>query len=327
MASATPLRVLCGENWISEAVLTQFSRAHSVPIQFYTYSRPSELLRQLANSDGKVDVICTSSLLLKSLVQSRWIQKTDFDDVPNVQLLSVDFRHLPFDPAGEYSLPLFWDLFGFFGRQQTTGAKTWKQTWTSKRVTLWGEELSLLNVMNRLGLKVDEKLQQEETKGIEGEIRQFALKANEVLSPELTPFSAEAMMANADWIMLPLARVARLLGENSPYRFWLPEDGGAIEVGLLAIGAKAQQPDLAKKLIGELISTEHALEVHRRLGSGVVHSTLNNLSSVAPLERAEAIRQFPLNRFAFPDLSVEALPRFQKIYDETFGRSHAAGGK
>src|SRR5688500_16334932 len=88
LSEAAPLRVLCAENWISEAVLNQFSRDHNIPVQLYTYARPSEFLRQMANSDGKIDVICTSSLLLKSLIQSHWVMKSDLGDVPNLQLVS-----------------------------------------------------------------------------------------------------------------------------------------------------------------------------------------------------------------------------------------------
>ncbi len=46
------------ENWLSEDVLERFSREHNVRIQQWTYSRPSEFLRQMANADSNVDVIC-----------------------------------------------------------------------------------------------------------------------------------------------------------------------------------------------------------------------------------------------------------------------------
>ena len=316
LSSATPLRVLCAENWISESVLEQFSREHNVPVQLYTYARPNELLRQMANADGRIDVVCTSSLLLKSLVQSHWIMKTSFDDLPNRQAIAVDFLHMPFDPNSEYSIPLFWNLYGFFGKTAEAPSSTWKQTWRSKKVSLWGEELNVLFAITRSGVKVEERLLDEQSKGLDEDIREFAAQASAILKPDLAPVVAEALVAKSEWIMLPLGRVARLLGSNSPYRFWLPEDGASVEVGLLVVGAKAAQPELAKLLINELISTENALGVQQRLGTGAVHSTLNGLGSVAPLQRAEALRQFPLNRFSFPDLSVEALPRFQKIYDE-----------
>jgi spermidine/putrescine-binding protein len=318
MSKAPPIRILCPENWVSEEVLNKFSQDHNVAVQLWTYQRPSEFLRQMANSDGRVDVICTSSLLIKSLIQSHWLLKTDFNDVPNSQLLSVDFVHLPYDPESEYALPLFWNLYGFFGKDKAeAGTTTWKQTWSSRRVTLWGEELSLLHVLTRSGVKVEEKLEQENSKNLEDEVRQFASHAAKILKPDPAPISAEAIMAYSDLILLPLGRVARLLGAGSPYRFWLPEDGGAVEVGLLAIGSKSENVKLAKALISELLSTEHALEVHRRLGTGVVHNTLNSVDAVAPLQKAEALRRFPLHRFTFPDVSIEALPRFQKIYDQT----------
>lgn len=322
LAETPALRILCGEDWLSEATLNQFSRENGTPIQLYTYARPSEFLRQMANADGRIDVICTSSFLLKSLIQSHWILKTNFSELAHIQSISVDFLHLPFDPTTEYSVPLFWNLYGFFGKGPAP-TNTWKQTWQSKRVTLWGEELNILFAMTRSGVKVEERLLEEENKTLENDIRQFASRAVQILKPTPSPIVAEALMGKADWIMLPLGRVARLLGANSPYNFWLPEDGGAVEVGLLAVGAKSEKPELAKKLIDSLLSTEHALETHRRLGSGVVHATLNGVPSIAPMQRAEALRHFPLNRFSFPDLSVEALPRFQKIYDETFASDRA----
>ncbi len=124
----------------------------------------------------------------------------------------------------------------------------------------------MLFAMTRSGVKVDEGLLTEENKSLEADIRQFAARAAQILKPGTQPIVAEALVAQSDWILLPLGRVARLLGTNSPYKFWLPDDGGAVEVGLLTIGAKSENAPLAKQLINEFISTDHALEVHRRLG-------------------------------------------------------------
>src|SRR6266404_5366841 len=110
LAHSVPLRVLCAENWITNETLEKFSKQHNVRIQQWTYKSPSEFLRQMANADGNVDMICTSSLLLKSLVRSRWIKKADYQNLSNMKLLAVDFSHLPYDQKGEYSVPVFWNL-------------------------------------------------------------------------------------------------------------------------------------------------------------------------------------------------------------------------
>ncbi|HMN68213.1 MAG TPA: hypothetical protein PKC28_06705, partial [Bdellovibrionales bacterium] len=89
LASRTPLRVLCADNWLSETRLKEFSKRHNVQIQLYTYTRPTEFLSQMANANGRIDVICTSSLILKSLVQNRWLAKQEFSDLANLQFVSV----------------------------------------------------------------------------------------------------------------------------------------------------------------------------------------------------------------------------------------------
>lgn len=320
MAKATPLRVLCADNWLDEKTLARFAKVHSTPIQLWTYSNPSEFLRQMANADGRIDVLCTSSTLVRSLIQSHWLHKANYLDLENARLIAVDFLHLPYDPDSEYSIPLFWNLYGFFGKGEAP-SKTWKQIWQSNKVSLWGDELNLLNMLGRVGVKVEEQLADEENRHLETDIRSFVHSAAQILKPDIGPVTAESMISHADWVSLPLSQVARLLGDNSPYHFWLPSDGGALEVGVLAMGEKAHYPELARELINQLISTDEALEVHRHLGAGVVHTSLSHLSSIAPLQQPEALRQFPLNRFQFPDLSLEALPRFQKIFDATVAAS------
>jgi spermidine/putrescine-binding protein len=310
-ASATPLRVLCGGEWVSDEMIRRFSGQYGVPVQLYTYERPSDFLRQLANSDGKIDVICTSSLLLRGLVANKWVGKVDLAKIPNHRHLAVDFAQMPYDPNSEYSVPLFWNLYGLFGKIESADPGNWRQTWQTKKVVLWGEDLNMFHLQARLKGAGDEKPAGDD------DIRSFAKAAVEILKPGPSSISAEALIGKSDWIQLPLSRVARLLGEKSPYKFWLPQDGGVVEVGVFTVGSKAQQPDFAMKFINEAISTEEALAAHKRLEAGVVHASLSALGSIAPLEKAEAVRAFPLTRFTFPDLDLEALPHFQKIMDET----------
>jgi len=308
MAKATPIRVLCHENWLTNDSLETVSRQLGAPIQLYTYSRPSEFLSQMANSDGNIDVICTSSMLVKSLIQSHWIQRADFSQLSNLSLIAVDFLHLPYDAANEYTIPIFWNLYGLFGKgSQQSG--TLKQALNGKRMGIWGDELSVFHMFPILTTSAHAALPDEVARALNAVSR--------IILPNTAPISGESVAALAEWSQLPLGRVARLIGENSPYRFWIPEDGATLEVGVFAIGSKARDVKQSLQLIDALITKENALSMHQRLSTGVVHKELSALASVAPLQRAEALRTFPLNRFRFPELDVETLPRMQKIYDET----------
>lgn len=324
-AQTPPLRVLCAENWIPDTVLRDFSKEHNISVVQFTYSNPSEFLRQMANADGKIDVICTSSLLLKSLINSRWVKKLDFATLENAKYISVDFMHLPYDPDSNYSVPVFWNLYGMFGKGENP-ATTMKQTIQSKKVSLWGDELNVLNLLSRSGVKIEERLQDTEVKNLETDIRKFIQSVAQIYPPSGAAISAEAITSKVDWIQIPLSHVARLIGEASPYRFWLPSDGGTVEVGLLAVGEKSDRSEVAMDLINHLISTDQALEMHKRMGASVVHTSLNHLDSIAPLQKAEALRRFPLTRYVFPDLSVDAIPRFQKLFSERSASSSGSHG-
>lgn len=302
MARATPLRVLCGENWLSPSVLEEFSRKNHVPVQLWTYARPSELLRQMANTSGRIDVVCTSSMLLRSLVRNQWLMKQDYRDLRHLQEVAVDFRHLPYDPRGEYQVPLFWNLYGLVG--QSEDPPDWK------RVAYWGEELIILDAVTRAGIPLTEE-DEGPRRGpphIE-RARQFLAGLAPLLAPT-RELGAEVLAGRVDWALAPLAR-AKVSEEQ---RFHLPEEGSILEVGVIGVGARSEQPELARKLIDMLLKAEHGAEVHARLGAGVVHPTLDH--TVPKGAQSSALRRFPLNRYRFPDLDVEALPRFQKIFDE-----------
>lgn len=307
MQAATPLRVLCGENWLSPNRLDDFSERHHVPIQLYTYARPTELLSQLANVDGKIDVLCVSSFLVRSLAHARWIKTGVYQDLPQTRNLHVDFVHLPFDPKAEYGLPLFWNLHGLYGSGENVSLKTAAHA----GIVLFAEPLSLLDLLALNGVRIEEHLEQETTRGFTEGARAFLKGAARLEWPSAP--SAD-LLGKAAWAAVPLARVAGLIDEK--HRFELPDEGGALEIGLLTVGERAPNPELALKLVDELLKPEAAMETHRRLKAGLVHRTFENVETLSVWVRPQALRRFPLTKLRFPDVNVEAIPPFGKVFAE-----------
>jgi spermidine/putrescine transport system substrate-binding protein len=321
LAQSAPLRVLCGESWLPLSALEKFSQENNVRIEQYTFRHSGDFLRQMANADGKIDVICTSSLLVRSLVRSHWLKKTNFSTLPNMKLISIDFAHLPYDPNSEYTVPLFWNLYGFVGKSEPPKL-TWRQIWQTKHIALWGDELNVLHQMSRLDLNAEERIEEDQkTEALGLAFKKFTRGGIRFLKPDIAvPPTSDAVLGRAEWVQLPLSYIAPVLSSpDSPYHFWLPEDGATVEVGVLTIGERSTQPDLAQQLINELIDTPQAQQTHAQLGAGVVHSSLNGLASLNALQKPEALRKFPLNRLSFPDVDVQDLPRFQKIFEDSTG--------
>ena len=290
MAYATPLRLLCAEGWLSSERLEAFSAKHHVPIQHFTYANPTEMLRQLANSDGKIDVVCSPSSLIRSLARNQWIRKYPYREMSQARALAIDFLQLPYDQNSEYSVPIFWDLYGFFGRPERLEVTT-KQLLQTKKVGLWNDDLNLSQLMVLANLK--------------GKPDTLLKNAARRIPVQAEAGSPDKLLNGLDWAQVPLNRVSAWLNES--YHFVLPEEGSSLILGTLAIGDKASQPDLAAKLINDLISTEHALEVHKRLHTGVVHRTLDNDENIPAWLRPQGLRRFALTRIKFPDIEIESL--------------------
>lgn len=317
LAETASIRMLCPESWYSTDALERVSKKLSTPIQLFTYANPSEFVRQMANTDSNIDVICTSSFLLRSLIQSHWLKKIDVTQLKNIKQLSVDFANLPFDRNFEYGVPLFWNLFGLFGRADTQ-PPTLKSAIESHKAALWGDELLVLHLMSLRGMRIEERLNMENDQSLENDIRSFIASAPSLITKETEIKDGLALVAAAPWTLIPVSQASRWTKDNNSLKFWLPEDGGVMEIGILAVGEKSLQADKALAIINELISLESALELHKKLNTGAVNSSLSHLEeSVSPMQRPEALRQFPLNRLKFPDVGLDSIPRFQKIFDET----------
>lgn len=309
------LRVLCAESWFPSSVWDEFANQQQISIQLFTYRTPNEFLRQMANSDGKVDVICTSSWLLKSLVHSHWVKNIRSEEFRALEKVAVDFLHLPHDPQGEYSIPLFWDLYGFFGKRSASDISA-AQLIQSKRVGVWADELSLFSLVTQVGVHIERREEQEDVKGLRDDMHSFVKSVTRFTSPQTQFNDPKDFLGGLEWTQAPLSMVAPWLKDPS-YRFALPVEGGAMEIGLLAIGEKSTQTATAVKLINSLLSDEVALDLHQRLHVGVIQSTLNNAATIPEGLRPQALRQFPLTRLYFPNLGTEILPAFERVYLET----------
>lgn len=308
-----PLRVLCAEGWLSETQLNQFSKRASRRIDLYTYAKPTEFLRQMANSDGKIDVICTSSWLLPSLLRNHWVRRMNYLDMPKTKSLSVDFLHLPYDPDVNYSVPLFWNLYVWLGESQSSEPSL-KSALKSQKLAIWGEELNVLQLFLHSGLRTEERLGDEDSKSLGADFRAFLKSTGQIWNPDLHAETAGEMLDGASWIQLPLARAQAYL--TPKYHFKLPTDGGAMELGLLAVGAKSEEPRLAQELINDLLEVSDLKALSQRLQvATTLKSELVAKKDLNEWLRPEALRLFPLDRLRFPDVKMEILPRFEPTFE------------
>ena len=288
----TALRILCPENWLSAARLEDFANRRHAKLNLFTYSTPGEFVRQMANADGRLDVVCAPSFAVRALIKNQWLKRLDYLSLPPVNAIAADFLHLPYDPRGEFTVPLFWDAYGLVGKPETDEAN----------IRLWAADDWVLMT----------QLSKAEAAALDQTLRRWAAKPGR-LSHRAR--SLPDALGNFSAALLPRSQVARW---EHPAPLNLPGAGAPLEVGLLAVGERSASPRLALDLVEDLLSVDHAREVHARLGKSFVQSAFNEDPSVADEQRPKALRQLELNRLQFPDLDLDLIPRFSQSFKSIF---------
>lgn len=98
---------------LDPAILAAFQKKTGVTINLSYFSSNEELLVKLKKTEGKgFDLIIPSDYAVKLLHQENLLKKIDKSKLTFFHDLNPVLLGHEYDPHNEYSLPLFWELFG-----------------------------------------------------------------------------------------------------------------------------------------------------------------------------------------------------------------------
>ncbi len=98
---------------LDPAILSAFQKKTGVTINLSYFSSNEELLVKLKKTGGKgFDLIIPSDYAVKLLHQENLLKKIDRSKLTFIEDLNPVLLGHEYDPHNEYSLPLFWELFG-----------------------------------------------------------------------------------------------------------------------------------------------------------------------------------------------------------------------
>ncbi len=299
LPAQSQLTVLCPSNWFSNALLDKFAIDHSLKVRLWTYDNANEFLRQMASANGHVDVICTSSLIIRDLVKNNWIAEVDFmRNLPGLAKVSADFLHLSYDPELKYSVPVFWSLYGWLmqkdirppGPAELGGANAWLEL---------APDLGLFALLNSL-----------EPVHRPSKISTLNLRVEDLSIEPLKKYR---------WTFSTLAKASEILNINNGYHFELAEIGSFLEIGVLAIGARSENQQLAKALMELAYSDTNMNHLLKHQAVGSLLNSSEKDARIGSLRKPSALRLYSLKLIEFPELSSDAIPQFHKYLSESQG--------
>lgn len=110
--SAGEVNVYNWGEYIDESLFDLFEEQTGIKVNYQTYPNNESMYSTLKTGGASYDVIFPSDYMVSRLIQEDMLEKINFDNVPNFELVDDVFKSPDYDPTSEYSVPYTWGTVG-----------------------------------------------------------------------------------------------------------------------------------------------------------------------------------------------------------------------
>ena len=98
--------------YIDESLIEQFEAETGITVNYQTVESNEALYSLLKSGAGNYDVIVPSDYMISQLIEEDMLEKLDYSNIPNFELIDDRFKNLPYDPSNSYTVPYAWGTIG-----------------------------------------------------------------------------------------------------------------------------------------------------------------------------------------------------------------------
>ncbi len=261
------LRLLTWEEYISPAVLAEFTRRTGVAIEPYYFNSDSERDALLVGQDGAgYDLIVVNGLAIDSYRRRGWVQALDARRIPNLTHVDASWRGA-FASSNEYAAPIFWGTLGIAYRTDLvkTPITSWMQLLQPTaelcgRINMGGDARDVIgSVLKAVGASLqspsldDYRKVEQLLRAQKPCVHDYDFVGVSEDDPLVTGKIVAAMAYNGD---------AQRMREMVPaIKYVMPMEGGIVWADYLVVGANARDPRSAMALINYLLEEANLLRL------------------------------------------------------------------
>lgn len=122
-------------DYINEDVIDIFEEENpDIKINYETYYANEEMYVKVANKSSDYDVIFPSDYMIEKMKAEGLLNKLNFENIPNYEKISPEFKGLDYDKDEEYSVPYMWGTMGILYNKSLVkeDVTSWKILWDEK---------------------------------------------------------------------------------------------------------------------------------------------------------------------------------------------------
>ena len=243
----------------SLAVISEFEQLTGIKVNYTTFSTNEEVYARLRNGGASYDVIVPSDYMIARMIREGMLEKLDFDNIPNFENISSDFRNLVYDPSNEYSVPYTWGTIGVIYNKTVVDEEDiggWDLLWNQKYL---GDILMFSNprddfgiALKRLGYPMNPQNTQHLSEALE------LLKEQKMLVQAYVMDEIFDKMIGGEAAIAPYyaGDAITMMADNEDLGYFVPEEGTNRFVDALVIPKGSREKECAEMFINFMLEAE-----------------------------------------------------------------------
>lgn len=259
-ASNEVLNIYNVGDYIDEDLIDKFEKETGIKVVYETYDTNESMYQKVKSGSSKYDLVFPSDYMVEKMASENMLQEIDFNNIPNYNYISDDFKSPTYDPNNKYSVPYLWGTFGILYNKNivTDTVDSWDILWDSK----YEGQIQMLDsvrdtfgiALKKLGYSMNSKNPDEINAAMEELIKQKPLVQAYVNDDGKDRLVAE----EAAMGIVYSGDAVTLINENENLAYAIPKEGTNKWIDAMCIPTTAENKKEAEMFINFMLDPENA---------------------------------------------------------------------
>ncbi len=269
------LKVYNAGEYILKDLLTEFEDEFDCEVVYETFDSNESMYTKV--SSGEVyDIIIPSDYMVDRMIKEEYLQKIDWDLIPNRKNIMPEVQNKEFDPDNEYTASYFWGSVGILYNKNVIDPEDLNEGWEILRNPKYKNDIYMYDserdafmiALKALGYSMNT----EDTKELY-DAYNWLVEQRQLVSPIYAGDDViDSMISgNKSMAIVYSGDAAYIMSENPELSYFTPEQGTNIWFDSMVITNNCTNIELAHEFINFMLDEENAIRNSEEVGytSGV----------------------------------------------------------
>lgn len=254
----------------------EFEKLTGIKVNYTNFGTNEEMYAKLKSGSGTYDIVIPSDYMIARMINEGMIQKLDYSNIPNFDLIDEKFVNPEYDPSNEYSVPYMWGIVGIIYNttlvDEDDDVESWDILWNEKYandIFMFSNSRDAFGIaLKRLGYSFnttdENELREAAQSLIDQKLLVQAYVADEIFDKMGGGEAALAPYYGGDAIVM--------INDNPDLAFAIPREGTNLFVDAMCVPIGAKNKEAAEMYINFMSETLTSLMNCEYIGYSTPHS-------------------------------------------------------